>query len=289
VVQLLTKLTKKLVPFHWRPDQKRAFTELQIAFKTAPVLAHFDYEKKIVLETDASSYVSAGVLSQYDDHGILHPVAFFSKKHSPAEENYEIYDQELGAIVKGLCKSWIVAFAETVNFDNDSVSPEELWNRVKNKQTLEIFESQQAQLTDEEKIKRIQEYHDSPVAGHPGRAKTYDLLSRSHSWNQMKKDVDRYVRNCHTCQRSKATHRKTHGLLRPLQIPEQPWKDLSMDFMVGLPESEGFNAVWVVIDCLTKMQHLVPCTDQVDAKKLGEMYIKEVFRLDRLPETIVSD
>jgi hypothetical protein len=51
------------------------------------------------VETDASDYVSAGVLSQYDDEGILHPVAFFSKKHSPVEYNYKIYDKELMAIV----------------------------------------------------------------------------------------------------------------------------------------------------------------------------------------------
>jgi hypothetical protein len=69
---------------------------------TAPVLAQFSFEKEIALEIDASSYVSVGVLSQYDDQGILHPVAFFSKKHTPAKENYEIYNQELGAIVKSL-------------------------------------------------------------------------------------------------------------------------------------------------------------------------------------------
>jgi hypothetical protein len=62
-----------------------------------------------------------------------------------------------------------------------------------------------------------------------------------------------------------------------------------MDFVVGLPESEGFNAIWVVVDRLTKMRHLVPCTDTVDGKKLGEMYVKEIFRLHGLPETIVSD
>jgi hypothetical protein len=125
------------------------------------------------------------------------------------------------------------------------------------------------------------------VAGHPGRANTYDLLSQSYSWNQMRKDVDCYIWNCHTCQRSKATHGKTHGLLRPLEILEQPWKDLSMDFVVGLPASEGFNTIWVVVNCLTKMWHLVPCTDKVDRKKLGEMYVKEVFRLHGQPETIV--
>src|ERR1700737_276995 len=71
----------------------------------APVLAHFDYEKEIVLETDASSYVSMGVLSQYDGQGVLHLIAFFSKKHTQVKENYKIYDQELGAIIKSL-KQW---------------------------------------------------------------------------------------------------------------------------------------------------------------------------------------
>ena len=101
-MQPLTKLKKKLVPFCWGPDQKRAFAELKRTFTTAPVLAHFDYEKEIVLETDASSYVSLGVLSQYDDQEVLQPVAFFSNKHSPTEEKYEIYDQVLGTIVKSL-------------------------------------------------------------------------------------------------------------------------------------------------------------------------------------------
>jgi hypothetical protein len=62
-----------------------------------------------------------------------------------------------------------------------------------------------------------------------------------------------------------------------------------MDFVVGLQESEGFNAVWVVVDRPTKMRHMIPCTDKVDEKKLGEMYIKDVFRLHGLPETIISD
>jgi transposase InsO family protein len=153
---------------------------------------------------------------------------------------------------------------------------------------LEISETQ-ILPTDENKLKWIQKCHDSPVAEHPGRAKTYDQHSHSHSCNQMRENVDRYVRNCHSCQRSKATHRKTHGLSRPLQVLEHPWKDLSMDFVVGPPESKDFNAVWVVVNRPTKMRHLVPCTDNADGKKLGEIYVKEVFRLHGLPETIVSD
>jgi hypothetical protein len=71
-------------------------------FTTAPVLAHFYYEKVIVLETDASSFVSAGMLLQYDDQGALHPVLFCSKRHTPAEENYEIYNHEFEVIVMSL-------------------------------------------------------------------------------------------------------------------------------------------------------------------------------------------
>jgi hypothetical protein len=92
------------------------------------------------------------------------------------------------------------------------------------------------QPMDKEKLKWIQECHYSLVSGHPGRTKTYDLLSRIHLWGQMRKDVDHYIRNCHACQRSQATHRKTHGLLRPLEVSDELWKNLSMDFVIRLPE-----------------------------------------------------
>jgi len=62
----------------------------------------FDYTRKTVLETDASDWASGGILSQYNDDGILQPVAYFSSKHSAQECNYEIYDKELLAIIKSL-------------------------------------------------------------------------------------------------------------------------------------------------------------------------------------------
>ena len=92
-------LTKRSVRFEWGEECEAAFQELKHRFTSAPVLRHFDPDKEIIVETDASDYVSAGVISQYDANGILHPVAFFSKKHSPAECNYEIYDKELMAII----------------------------------------------------------------------------------------------------------------------------------------------------------------------------------------------
>jgi len=70
------------------------------AFTTAPALRHFDHEREVIIGTDASDYVSAGVLSQWDDEGVLHPVAYYSKNHSPAECNYDIYDKEQMTIMK---------------------------------------------------------------------------------------------------------------------------------------------------------------------------------------------
>ena len=96
----MVKLTRKDTPFKWHNQCQAAFQKLKDSFTSAPILKHFDLEKEILLETDASDYVSAGILSQRNEEGILHPVEFFTKKHSPAECNYEIYVKELLAIIR---------------------------------------------------------------------------------------------------------------------------------------------------------------------------------------------
>src|SRR5690606_10331685 len=55
------------------------------------------------------------------------------------------------------------------------------------------------------KLRLIQDFHATPAAGHPGRSKTLELLSRQYHWPLMRKEVDRFVRNCHTCQRSRTS------------------------------------------------------------------------------------
>ncbi len=100
IIAPMNKLTGKNIPFIWSKECDDSFNLLKTAFTTAPILQHFNPDKKCIVETDASDYVSAGILSQYSDNGILHPIAFYSKKHSPAECNYEIYDKELLAIIR---------------------------------------------------------------------------------------------------------------------------------------------------------------------------------------------
>lgn len=81
---------------------QQAFDKLKKVFTIASILAHFDWDKKILVETDASDLTSAGVLSQYDNDNILSPVVFCLKLYSPTEPNYEIHNKELMAIVHAL-------------------------------------------------------------------------------------------------------------------------------------------------------------------------------------------
>jgi len=82
-----------------------AFRELKHRFTTALILAHFDPKKPVIMETDASDFALGAVLSQRNEEGRLHPVAFHSRKFQPAEINYEIHNKELLAIVDAF-KHW---------------------------------------------------------------------------------------------------------------------------------------------------------------------------------------
>lgn len=102
IVAPLLSLTKKNTQFKWEDSQQQAFNELKRLFISAPILAMWDDEKETALEADSSGYALGGCLSQRDKNGLLRPVAYFSKKLSPTEVNYEIHDKEMLAIIRCL-------------------------------------------------------------------------------------------------------------------------------------------------------------------------------------------
>ena len=101
----LTALTKKDVAFKWTEMAEDAFLTLKKAFTTAPILQHFSPNRPIVIETDASDYAIAGIISHPDEQNQLRPIAFYSRKLTDVELNYEIYDKEMLAIVWAF-KEW---------------------------------------------------------------------------------------------------------------------------------------------------------------------------------------
>jgi hypothetical protein len=110
-------------------------------------------------------------------------------------------------------------------------------------------------------------------------------------WSKMEDDVRDYVRSCDICQGDEASRHKKYGLLQPLDIPYRPWDCISMDFIVALPESDGYDKIWVIVDRLTKMAHFIPLTsgDPSPVSELAKAFAKEIWRLHGLSSEILSD
>ena len=139
------------------------------------------------------------------------------------------------------------------------------------------------------KLKLIKDHYKTPAAEHSERAKTLELLARTYFWPKMRKEIDRFVRNCHICQRSRTPRYASFSILKPLSVLEGAWKDIFMDFVVGLSWSNEFNAILNVTCRLTKMRHLIPYRNNTFAEQLAELYIRHIFHFYNLPNTIVLD
>lgn len=135
----------------------------------------------------------------------------------------------------------------------------------------------------------LAEFHEGQVGGHAGRARTYKRVGRSFSWPGLQKEVKDYIAHCDTCQRHHYETVLPPGLLQPLAIPEQAWSTISMDFIDGLPKSEGKTSIWVIIDKLTKYAHFIPLSHPYSAASLAKLFVQKVSRLHGMPDNIISD
>ena len=111
------------------------------------------------------------------------------------------------------------------------------------------------------------EAHDTKVGGHSGALRAYKRLAQQFCWPSMFHSVQEYVSKYETCQRTKATTLKPAGLLQPLPIPCQVWDDISMDFVEGLPNSQGKDTIIVVVDRLSKFAHFIPLSHLFSVKR----------------------
>ncbi|XP_071928059.1 uncharacterized protein [Coffea arabica] len=135
----------------------------------------------------------------------------------------------------------------------------------------------------------VRESHGGGLMGHFGIAKTLMILQEHFFWPRMRSDVERHIERCVTCHQAKS---KVHpyGLYKPLPIPHEPWVDLSMDFVLGLPRTrKGHDSIYVVVDRFSKMAHFIPCLKTDDAKHVADLFFREIVRLHGMPRTIVSD
>jgi len=413
LVSPITDLLRQDVNFEWGEAQEAAFLKVVILFTSGktPITKHYDPDRPALLETDASDFAIAGILSQKFEDGRIHPVRFVSRKLSPAELNYDVYDKEMLAIVFSLQKNrhylqgaehktmiysdhqnlsyfssaillnrrqarWVEELKQynflilyrkgsanlkadilstcpeftsreggTTSATNQTMMDKSQWLEVgamnlninEEYKTIQISAIDVDQLLPEakERIKEkamlddkyrdlgkqitsggnidgnfaikseilcwknmiyvpeglrqwvIRSEHDSKVAGHFGRERTLELLSRNFYWSNMERDVRKYCSECDNCQRTKAPRHAKRGHLHPLELACKPWTHISTDFITDLPESEGATIILVVVDRFTKMAHFIPI--KKDSPTVARAYLENVSKYHCFPEDVVSD
>ena len=136
--------------------------------------------------------------------------------------------------------------------------------------------------------------HDDLYAGHFGHTRTTELIRRKYFWPGLPRDVKQYFHGCDICQRTKSLRHKPYGELQSLPMPTRPWKDISMDFIMGLPPcnagiSTAYDAILVVVDKYTKMAKYIPVQKTIDAATLANIFHNRIVMKFGTPASIVMD
>jgi len=135
----------------------------------------------------------------------------------------------------------------------------------------------------------IRLHHDMPVGGHGGQWKIVELVTQNFWWPGITKEVKRYVEGCDACQHNKNCTEQLAEKLMPNSIPEKLWMHISADFITKLSLVQGYDSILVVVDRLTKMVYFIPTTEKTLAEGLARLFRDNVWKLHRLPESIISD
>jgi hypothetical protein len=135
----------------------------------------------------------------------------------------------------------------------------------------------------------LSELHASPKVGYSGFTKTYERFKRSFFWDGIKHEIHTFVVECDVFQCNKGETVKALDTLQPLPIPLSIWRDISIDFIVGLPKCGNKEVIMVVVDRLTKYAHLCSLQNSFTASIVAQIFMDNIFKLHGMPHYIISD
>ncbi|GJQ94866.1 putative nucleotidyltransferase, ribonuclease H [Tanacetum coccineum] len=136
----------------------------------------------------------------------------------------------------------------------------------------------------------LNEAHKSRYSVHLEVDKMYHDLRDMYWWPRMKRDIAIYVSKCLTCAKVKAEHQRPSGLLQQPEIPEWKWDNITMDLITKLPRSRsGHDAIWVIVDRLTKSAQFLAIREDFNTEKLARLYIDVIVAHHGVPISIISD
>lgn len=123
----------------------------------------------------------------------------------------------------------------------------------------------------------LKEAHKNPLeSAHAGPERLWQSMSPRFYWKRMKLDIIKFCKSCDMCQKTKSSNFTKFGMLIPNPIPSCPYQSISMDFIINLPWSEGYNAIYVIVDCLTKHASFIPTTTGLDAEGFALLFMKPI-------------
>ena len=116
-----------------------------------------------------------------------------------------------------------------------------------------------------------------------------ELIKRTYWWPGLKEDVKKYVQGCVKCQQNKVQHQKRAGKLHPLEIPEGPWQDISINMIGPLPRSNKMDAILVIVDRFIKMIRLKATMTSLSSEGVAKIYRDEIWKIHGIPKMILSN
>ena len=137
--------------------------------------------------------------------------------------------------------------------------------------------------------KLLHEMHDTKVGGHSAVLRTFKKLGQQFYWSVMHRVVQNHIKGCDICQKIKIETLALARLLQPLSILCQVWDDITLDFIEGLPVSQGRDTIMVVVDRFSKFAHFLTLSHTFTAKNVAEKFVEGIIKLHGMPKSIVSD
>jgi hypothetical protein len=123
---------------------------------------------------------------------------------------------------------------------------------------------------------------------HPGIRRTYSSVALRFFFPKMSRRIKQHVNDCLECQISKPSHEKPLGLLQSIKS-QHPHHTLCLDFITGLPVSQGFDSLLTVTDAYTKAIKLIPCHETTSAEDTAKLFMQHCYPIFGLPAKIISD
>ncbi|GJY40109.1 putative reverse transcriptase domain-containing protein [Tanacetum coccineum] len=269
IAKPFTLLTQNNQKYEWGKKQEKAFQTLKENLCNAPILSLPDRVENFVVYCDASNQGLGCVLMQrdksviYTDHKSLQHI--FDKKELNMRQRrwLELFSDYEYEIKYHPSKANVVADALSEAFKDENVIAEGLNG------------------TDQQMEKREDgslHYMDLIWVPLVGGVRT-KIMDEAHKTSK-----------CLTCAKVKAEHQRPSGLLQQPEIPEWRWEKIAMDFITKLPRSSsGHDAIWVIVDRLTKLAHFLAIQEDYSMEKLSRLYIDEIVARHGVPTSIISN